>query len=264
MSKAFDKVWHEGLIFKLKSMGICNDLLDLIGSFLDNRFQRVVLKGQTSEWLPVIAGVPQGSYSGPLFFLIYINDLSVNITSTVKLFADDTSLFSNIHDPKITAYELNKDLHKIAEWAHQWKMSFSSDLNKQAQEVIFSRKMTKSSHPQVFFNDIPVSRVSFQKHLGIYLDEKLNFNHHIKEKMTKAMKGIGVIKRLSKMLPRHSLLTIYKSFVKPHLDYGDILYDQPNNKSFCKIIETVQYNAALAITSAIKGASQIKLYIELG
>ena len=97
MSKAFDKVWHEGLIFKLKSMGICDALLDLIGSFLENRFQRVVLNGQTSEWLPVRAGVPQGSILGPLSFLIYINDLSIDIISTVKLFANDKSLFSIIH-----------------------------------------------------------------------------------------------------------------------------------------------------------------------
>ena len=93
-----------------KSVGICDALLNLIGSFLENRFQRVVLNGQTSEWLPVRAGVPQGSILGPLFFLIYINDLSVDITSTVKLFADDTSLFSIIHDAKTAAYELNKDL----------------------------------------------------------------------------------------------------------------------------------------------------------
>ena len=108
MSKAFDKVWHEGLIFKLKSMGICDALLDLIGSFLENRFQRVVLNGQTSEWLPVRAGVPQGSILGPLFFLIYINDLSIDIISTVKLFADDTSLFSISHDAKTTAYEFKR------------------------------------------------------------------------------------------------------------------------------------------------------------
>ena len=114
--------------------------------------------------------------------------------------------------------------------------------------------MTKSSHPQVFFNNIHVSLAGFQKYLGIYLDEKLNFNYHIKEKMTKAMKGIGFIK--SKMLPQPSLLTLYKTFVQPHLDYGDIFYDQPN-RSLCQKIDTIQYNAALAITSAIKGTSQI-------
>ena len=97
------------------SLGISDALLDLIGSFLENRFQRVVLNGQTSEWLPVKAGVPQGSILGPLFFLIYINDLSVDIISTVKLFAVDTSLFSIIHDAKTTPYELNKGLQKIAE-----------------------------------------------------------------------------------------------------------------------------------------------------
>ena len=122
MFKAFDKVWHEGLIFKIKSMGICDALLGLIESFLENRFQRDVSNGQTSEWLTVRAGIPQGSILGPLFFLIYINDLSVDITSTAKLFADDTSLFFIIHDAKTTTYELNKDLQKIAEWAHQWKM----------------------------------------------------------------------------------------------------------------------------------------------
>ena len=77
----------------------------------------------------------------------------------------------------------------------------------------------------------------------------------IREKMTKAMKGIGVIKRLSKILPWYSLLTRYKSFVRPHLDYGDILYDQPYNKSFCQKIEAVQFSAVLAITSVIKGTS---------
>ena len=96
-------------------MQLLLDLLDLIGSFIENRFQRVVLNGQTSEWLPDRAGVPQRSILGPLFFLIYINDLSIDIISTVKLFADDTLLFSIIHDAKTTAYELNKDLQKISE-----------------------------------------------------------------------------------------------------------------------------------------------------
>ena len=117
-AEAFNKVWHEGFIFKLESMVISDASLDLIGSFLENRFQRVVLNGQTSEWLPVKSGVLQRIILGPLFFPININDLSIDIISTVKLFADDTSLFSIIHHAKTTAYQLNKDFHKIAEWAH--------------------------------------------------------------------------------------------------------------------------------------------------
>ena len=156
MSKAFDIVWHEGLIFKLKSMGISDALLELIKSFLAKRFQRVVLNGQTLERLPVKAGVPQGPILGPLFFLIYINDLSVDITSTVKLFADDTSLFSIVHDPNTSANELNKDLQKISEWVYQRKMSFNQDQSKQDKDAIFSRKITKSSHLQISFINMPV------------------------------------------------------------------------------------------------------------
>ena len=87
-------------------MGIYDALLDLIVSFVEKRFQRVVLNCQASEWLPVEAGVPQGSFLGPRSFLIYINDLSIDIISTVKLFADDASLFSIIHEVKTTAYEI--------------------------------------------------------------------------------------------------------------------------------------------------------------
>ena len=124
-------------------MGICDALLDLTGTFWESRFQRVALNVQASELLPVQAGVPQGSISRSIFFLVYINDLSIDIISTVKLFTDDTSPFSITNDTMTTTYELNKDLQKAAEWAYQWKMSFNPDLNKQAQDVIFSRKMTK-------------------------------------------------------------------------------------------------------------------------
>ena len=120
----------------------------------------------------------------------------------------------------------------------------------------------KDCHPSVFFNDTIVERSTNQKHLGIHLDEKLDFNAHIKEKISKAYRGIGIIKKLQSKLPRNALLTIYKSFIRPHLDYGDIVYNQPTNDSFCKNLESAQYNAALAITGAIKGTSQGKLYKE--
>ena len=93
----------------------------------------------------------------------------------------------------------------------------------------------------------------------MYLDEKLNFNHHIYVKILKANKGIEIIKRLSHILPRKSLITIYKSFIRSRLDYCDVIYDQPNNESFSSKIKRIQYNAALAITGARRGTSQTKL-----
>ena len=147
ISKAFDKVWHEGLIFKLKQNGISGNLINLLTDFLSNRKQRVVLNGQYSSWANVNAGVPQGSILGPLMFLIYINDLSDGLVSDEKLFADDTSLFSVVHDVNTSANDLNKDLASINNWAYQWKMSFNPDPTKQAQEVIFSRKTKTLSHP---------------------------------------------------------------------------------------------------------------------
>ena len=122
-----------------------------MGDFLKDRKQSVVLNGQNSTWVNVEAGVPQGSILGPLLFLIYINDLYENLVSNPKLFADDTSLFSVIFDKDLSAKNLNDDLNRINKWAFQWKMSFNPDPNKQAQEVIFSRKIQKSSQPSLIF-----------------------------------------------------------------------------------------------------------------
>ena len=116
-----------------------------------------MLNDQVSAWASLNAGVPQGSILGPLLFLIYINDLSDNLSSNVKLFADDTSLFSVTHDVNVSASELNDDIRKISNWAFQWKMSFNPDVNKQAQEVIFSRKITSKIHPPPVFNNNIVS-----------------------------------------------------------------------------------------------------------
>ena len=139
ISKAFDRVWHDGLIYKVKCIGINGMFLKLI-SFLENRFPRVVLTGQTSLWEPVLAGVPHGSVLGPLFFLIYINDMSKNLSSNPKLFADDTSTFCTVKNVNLSTDQLNSNLEKISNWTHHWKMSFNPDPKKQAQEVIFLEK----------------------------------------------------------------------------------------------------------------------------
>ena len=117
--------------------GVEGQFLSLLGNYLENREQRVILNEQTSEWKKINSGVPQGSVLGPLLFLIYINDLPDGLTSICKIFADDTSLFSKVLDINESAKTLNIDLEKINQWAFQWKMQFNPDPNKQANEVIF-------------------------------------------------------------------------------------------------------------------------------
>ena len=107
MSKVFDRVWHEGLIYKLKCSGASGELLAIVHNVLTNRQQRVVLNGKCSNWGTVSAGVPQGSVLGPLFFLVYINDIIDNNRCDIKLSADDTSLFSVVRNDN-SSEELNR------------------------------------------------------------------------------------------------------------------------------------------------------------
>ena len=274
MSKAFDKVWHQGLIFKLKQNGVSGQLLKLLSNYLSNRLQRTVINGQNSEWAPIQSGVPQGSVLGPLLFLIFVNDLETGISCNVKFFADDVSLFSIVHDPITSATDLNRDLNTIVSWAKQWKMSFNPDPTKPAEEIIFSCKKTETTHPPLLFQNSEVKRVDHHKHLGLILDSKLSFTRHINEKVSKAKKWIGMIRHLRSYLPTKTLDQIYKMYARPHLDYCDIIYHSPvMTHDFSSsltlnyrmnILESTQYQAALAITGAWKGTNLDKVYEQLG
>ena len=116
----------------------------------------------------------QGSILDPLLFLIYINDLSDNLTSNAKLFADETSLISVVHDVNTSAKELNDDLKNINDWAFQWKMSSNPEPSKQAQKIIFSRKSKRSTHPPLFFSNNNVSQTFSQKKPRCHIRFQIN------------------------------------------------------------------------------------------
>ena len=122
----------------------------------------------------------------------------------------------------------------ISKWAYNWKMLFNQDPSKPAQEVLFSRKKQVQIHPTISLNNIQVERAPYQKHLGLILDEKLNFKQHIVSAISKVNKGMSIIKKLRYSLPRKSLITIYKAFLRPLIDYGDIIYNQPKMIPFLK------------------------------
>ena len=222
-------------------------------SYFSSRFQRIVLKWQTSSWRPIPADVPQGSILGPLLFLIYINDVPEGLKSNAKLFADDTSFCSIAKNKNDSTKNLTHDLSLISKCVFKWKMLFNSDSTKPAQEVIFSRKNGDSAHPNTSFNDMSVERASQQKNLRIYLDKRLNFKMHIETVLCKVNKGSSIIKNLRYTLPRKSLLTIYKAFLRPHISLTNLAMN-----IFSEKLDSFQYKAALVITGAIQDTSRDK------
>ena len=224
----------------------------------------VLLNGRTSKWTNILAGVRQGSALGPFFFLIDINVLPDGLKSIFKIFTDVTSLFSKINEVDTNNIDISNDLVKISRWAYQWKMSFNLDINKQATEVYLSQRREQSLPPSIIFNNNNVLTSPCQKHLGLVLGSKLSFNELVNQIIIKCNRITGLMKRLSLILSTKQLLTIYKTFLRCHLDYADKIYDKPFNDSFKEKLEKVQYSSAPIIIGAIKGNSRERLYKELG
>ena len=159
--------------------------------------------------------------------MTYVNDLPNGLKSEFNLFADDTSLFSAAQNVNTSASDVSNDLKLISDWTFQRKISFNIDSNKQAQEMISSRK--KWSHPTqvcIAINNIPVSSTSVYKYIEMFLDGKLSYKHHLKFALNKVRKTVGLLSKFKQIPQRQSLNTICKSFIWPHLDYGDIDYDR--------------------------------------
>ena len=163
--------------------------------------------------------------------LIYINDLSENIKSTVKLSVDDPSMFDVVKDPNTSAEILNHDLTRISEWAYRWKMSFNPDPSNKLRKCCFLIKLLRQII-QILFNGSTVQKSANPKHLGLILDKKQTFNDHITSKFTTVNKLTSTLRKICHYIPRESLVTIYKSFIKPHLDYADFIFDKANNANF--------------------------------
>ena len=149
-----------------------------------------------------------------------VENMRIRVKCGIKLFADDTSLFTAVQDENIAALDLNRDLEKINLWAWQWKMQFNTD---RKEEVIFSCKRNKPIHPGLKLGDGVIASKLEHKHLGVIVDSKVNFKSYIREAILKARRGIGLLKYLSKYVSREVLDQTYKLYVRPHLDYGDII-----------------------------------------
>ena len=259
ISSAFDKIWHKGLIEKLKQIGLDGKLLELFKSYLSNRKQCVIVDGVKSSFVDIKSGVPQGSRLGPLLFIIYINDIVKNLENEILIFADDTTLLASGMDPVETSEKLNRDLEKISDWADKWKVTFNA---KKSKDMIFSNKNLNNS-PPLILNGVQFERVNKHKHLGIILTSDLDWSPQINEVCKKANWKLSVLRSV-KLISRQTLDILYKVIVRSIIDYGLPIYGNNLKHNDLLRLENLQYRAAKVVSGALHYTSREKLNIELG
>ena len=207
----------------------------------------------------ILAGVPQGSILGPLLFLLYINDIVNDIGANIRLFADDTSLFIVVNNPMTAAVYLNSDLNVISQWAASWLVLFNPT---KTESLIFTRKLNKPVHPPLNMNDQQLIEVETHKHLGVYFSTDCTWHKHIDYIKEKAWGRINVMRKLKFKLDRKSLEIIYMVFIRPLLEYADVIWDN------CTLYEKqeldkIQNEAARIATGTTKLISLDCLYNEV-
>jgi hypothetical protein len=258
ISKAFDRVWHRGLLSKLEAIGIRGTLLNWFCDYLSNRKQATVIKGEKSDLMSIPAGVPQGSVLGPLLFLVYINDIVTDIESVIKLFADDTSLSVALNNPDIRAEILNHDLEKITNWAKRWKVTF----NEGKTDLIHFTRGLNPSH-QLIFGNTNLTDAVHHKHLGVTLQNNCKWDEHIRAIASKVNMLISCLRTYKYRLGRKALETMYRSFILPHFDYADIIWDNCTDAQ-SNTLEQLHLEAIRIIIGSVRGTSHYKLYDESG
>ena len=221
ISKVFDRVWHEGLLFKFKQNSIDGNLLVWLSNYLSNKHQRVLLQSSASSFTLVTAGVPQGSVLGPLLFLIFVNDTSESSLSLARLFADEKSLYYSAASINDIEGIINRDLALISAWAKQWLITF--DPNKT--EAIFFSLRKNDDLPKLIFQDTVMLFIESHKHLGVSLSSNGHWDTHIENITQSASKVIGIMRRLKFTFNRESLNQIYVSYIAPILEYASIVWD---------------------------------------
>ena len=239
--RAFDKVPHRRLMKKVRALGIGGVVADWIENWLTDRRQRVVIRGETSDWVPVTSGVPQGSVLGPLLFIIYINDIDVGIVSRIAKFADDTKIGGNVSSPE-KIEELHSDLVKIGEWSERWQMPFNLDKCK----VMHIGHANPSANYTLLGS--AVSSTELEKDLGVLISSDLKFSKQCIEVEKKAQRLLGYIKRQFRFRNKEIVLTLYNSLVRPHLEYA-VQFWSPTLKKDIARLERVQARATKLIPS---------------
>ena len=241
ISKAFDKVWHAGLLHKLKAYGVDGSILSIIESFLLDRALKVVLDGHSSPLYNINAGVPQGSVLGPTLFLVFINDLPDGALSRIGIYADDTTVYSSVGKSGVfekveSAAELQDDLRGIVEWGNRWLVSFNATKTKL---LSFHRHRDPSLVP-VEMNGIALPEKTSFRLLGITFTPSMDWKPYIQSIAKAASRRVGSLYRAQRFLTPETILHLYKSTIRPCMEYCSHIWGGAPKSHGLDLLDRVQ------------------------
>lgn len=226
LQKAFDTVNHEILMNKLSKYNISQECIQWFGSYLSNRNHVTSINGVTSDSLPSICGIPQGSILGPLLFILYINDLPDCVNDVnISMYADDTALYTSSKCIHTLVDNLNKDLSKVKKWLTKNKLSLNVD--KSEIMIIASRQKIVQINDMdlnVNIEGSKLQRVHKCKHLGVFVDENLTWHEQVCQTRRKVLSGIYMLRKTKGLLPSHIQVLLYKSIIAPHFEYCNVIW----------------------------------------
>ena len=237
--KAFDSVPHVRLKNKVASYGISGPLLSWIQDFLSQRVQRVTVDGCYSEWTEVISGIPQGSVLGPTLFVMFVNDIPDITTSHTQLYADDAKVYSPIQC-QTSCHQLQRDLDSISAWSSKWQLPLNSQKCKTLHLGYNNPQQTYVMEGR------PLEKVDAERDLGVLIDKDLTFRKHIAAMIQKANQMLGIIKRAFVNTNQDIFIPLYKTLVRPHLEYCTVSWN-PRFMADDRKIEAVQRRATRMI-----------------
>ena len=260
ITKAFDRVWHDGLIFKLEKIGIRGKLLNWFRSYLSGRSQRVFINGKCSAFIDISSGVPQGSILGPLLFLIFFNDIVNDIDNGIYLFADDTSLVGMGGSWDNVEISINSDLKKLEMWSKNWLASFNAS---KTEYILISNRPLSNKSISLQLNDTILSKVHSHKHLGLVLNNAFTWTDHVDFICKRVSKRLGLLYKFKNYLNRFTLSKLYLCWIRPIIEYCSVCYDNLTLNDSNRL-DRLQRRAAIMCTGALTRTETTKLFADLG
>ena len=232
VAQAFDRVWHPGLLFKLKSL-LPSTYYLILKSYLEDRYFRISEKGELSSYFPARASVPQGSVLGPILYTIYTADIPSNPQNIIATFADDTCILSSHKDPSVTTKNLQSHLNLIEYWCRMWRIKVNG-----TKSVHVAFTLRRQPCPPVSFNNNQIPSADYTRYLGLFVDKRLTWNPHTRLKRIDLNRKYGLLQRLLCKTSKLSItnkLTIYKQILKPTWTYGIELWGSAKPSNIARI-----------------------------